>query len=130
MKKLLIIILSIFELIFYTFFMVLIDDITIENMALKQVIHFSSLIIIGTILYFIIRTILNLLKYKNKETIYMVSIWNIVLGIFFPILLIIILPNEGVQVFSIMLLVSTFYYGILINIVICILNSKVKKKKQ
>lgn len=130
MKKLLTIILSIFELIFYTFFMVLIDDITIENMALKQVVHFLSLIIIGTILYFIIRTILNLLKYKNKETIYMVSIWNIVLGIFFPILLIIILPNEGVQVFSIMLLVSTFYYGILINIVICILNSKVKKKKQ
>lgn len=130
MKKLITIILSIFELIFYTFFMVLIDDITIENVALKHVIHFSSLIVIGIILYFIIRTILNLLKYKNKEALYMVSIWNIILGIFFPIILIIILPNEGIQVFSIMLLVSTFYYGILINIFICVLNSIFKKKKQ
>lgn len=129
MKRFITIILAIFELVFYTFFMVLIDDITITNVALKQVVHFSSLLIIAILLYFILKLLLKLLKYPAKESLYMVCVYNIIIGIFFPIILIILIPNETLEVFSFLLLVSAFYYGILINIAISIINSLSRKKQ-
>jgi hypothetical protein len=122
MKKFIIIALSIFEFIFYTFFMFLIESITIESSILKLLLHFSSLILISVILYFIIHFILNKINLKAKKHIFQICIWNIIVGIVFPILLIIIIPNDTFTTFAFLLIVCTLYYGIFINICISLLN--------
>ena len=130
MEKFLIILFAIFEYIFYTFFMVLIEEIMIDNAILKLIIHFSSLTIISIVLYYIIRFLLDKLKLKSKKYIYKICIWNLIIGIVFPLLLIIIIPNENFTLFAFILIISTCYYGIFINLLLCILNYFLTNRKK
>lgn len=132
MTKLIIILFAIFEFIFYTFFMVLISEITITSALLKLIAHFASLIIISIILYFLIKLILNKLGLKSKKYIYLICLGNLIFGIIFPLILITIIPNEKFTIFALLLIISTCYYGIFINIIISLLNHFLtnRRKKQ
>ena len=130
MKKLIIVLSSVFELIFYTFFMVLIGSIPITNKALELVVHFLGLALVALIFYFLIRFILNMLDMKAKKYIYYIVIWNLILGLIAPVLLILIIPSEFLTTFAFLVLVSAVYYGILINVVICFLNYFLTNRKK
>ena len=130
MKKLIIVLSSVFELIFYTFFMVLIGSIPITNKALELVVHFLGLALAALIFYFLIRFILNMLDMKAKKYIYYIVIWNLILGLIAPVLLILIIPSEILTTFAFLVLVSAVYYGILINVVICFLNYFLTNRKK
>ena len=130
MKKLIIGLSSVFELIFYTFFMVLIGSIPITNKALELVVHFLGLALVALIFYFLIRFILNMLDMKAKKYIYYIVIWNLILGLIAPVLLILIIPSEILTTFAFLVLVSSVYYGILINVVICFLNYFLTNRKK
>lgn len=122
MKKAVIIFLAILELIMYTFLMTLVGSLTIYNSILKLFFHFSSLILISFLIYYIIRFILSRLKYKAKKYIYQVCVWNIIIGILFPIILIILIPNEAFTIFAFLMIICTCCYGIFINICISLEN--------
>ena len=130
MKKLIIGLSSVFELIFYTFFMVLIGSIPITNKALELVVHFLGLALVALIFYFLIRFILNMLDMKAKKYIYYIVIWNLILGLIAPVLLILIIPSEILTTFAFLVLVSSVYYGIRINVVICFLNYFLTNRKK
>lgn len=129
MNKFIIGILAIFEFLFYTFFMVLIGNMGLENEILKLVIHFGSLLVISTILYLLIKIILKKLNMNSKKSIYLIVIWNLVLGILFPGILSIIIPSEKIFLVSMVIIVSTIYYGIFINVFLSLLNFILTKDK-
>ena len=122
MKKFIIVLSSIFELIFYTFFMVLIESVEITNSLLSLVVHFLALFIVASAFYFLVRFVFNKLDMKAKKYIYYVVISNIIIGTIAPVLLIIIIPSEILTTFTFILLVSAIYYGLLINVIISFLN--------
>ena len=122
MKKFIIILASIFELIFYTFFMVLVESVEITNSLLSLVVHFLALFGVAGLFYFLIRFFLSKLDMKDKKYIYYIVISNIIISIFAPILLIIIIPSGVLTTFAFILLISAIYYGLFINIVISFLN--------
>ena len=130
MKKLIVVLSSIFELIFYTFFMVLIGSIPFTNKILELVVHFLGLALVAFLFYFLIRFILNKLDMKAKKYIYYIVIWNLILGLIAPVLLIIIIPSEILTTFAFLVLVSTVYYGIFINVAICFFNYFLTNRKK
>ena len=130
MKKLIVVLSSIFELIFYTFFMVLIGSIPFTNKILELVVHFLGLALVAFLFYFLIRFILNKLDMKAKKYIYYIVIWNLILGLIAPVLLIIIIPSETLTTFAFLVLVSTVYYGIFINVAICFFNYFLTNRKK
>ena len=67
---------------------------------------------------------------KAKKYIYYIVIWNLILGLIAPVLLIIIIPSEILTTFAFLVLVSSVYYGILINVVICFLNYFLTNRKK
>lgn len=67
MQKFLIVLSSIFEFIFYTFLMVLIDSIPITNSFLSFFVHFLSLIIVAFLFYLLIRFIFRKLEMRSKK---------------------------------------------------------------
>ncbi len=116
------IILAIIEFIVYTYLMVLVGSIEIDSSIISLILHFASLTIISFILYYLLRFILRKLKFYAKKDIYQVCLYNIGVGIFFPIVLIILIPNESFTTFAMLMIVSTGYYGIFVNILISIWN--------
>lgn len=122
MEVLIKIILAIFETLFYTFLMVEVGSLNISNQIVSLLIHFISLSVISLLLYFIIHFILKKLNLKAKKHLYHICIYNIVVGLIFPIILIIIIPNKKFEIFAGIMLVSTLYYGIFINILIALFN--------
>ena len=130
MKKFIIALSAIFEFIFYTFFMVLIGLIPISNKILELLLHFIGLFLVAILFYLIIRFLFQKLDMKAKKYIYYVGILNLVLGIFAPILLIIIIPNETLTLFAFLVLISSVYYGILINVLIFFFNYFLTNKKK
>ncbi len=122
MKKFIIFVSSIFELVFYTFFMVLLGNIEIMNVGLDLLIHFLSLIVVAGVFYFLIRFLFHKLGLRAKKDIYYVVVMNLLLGMVAPILLIILIPNETLTNFAFLILLSVVYYGFLINFIICLFN--------
>lgn len=122
MQKVVVIFLSILEFIIYTAWMVLIGSFTIDSAILKLILHFASLLIISILIYYVLHFILSKINWKSKKYIYQVCIMNIILGIIFPIVLIILIPNEGFTIFAFLLIVCTCYYGLFVNLCISILN--------
>ncbi len=116
------IILAIIEFIVYTYLMVLVGSIEIDNSVISLILHFASLTIISFILYYLLHFILRKLKFYAKKDIYQVCLYNIGVGIVFPIVLIILIPNESFTTFAMLMIVSTGYYGIFVNILISIWN--------
>lgn len=130
MKKFIIALSAIFEFIFYTFFMVLIGLIPINNKILELLLHFIGLFLVAILFYLIIRFLFQKLDMKAKKYIYYVGVLNLVLGIFAPILLIIIIPNETLTLFAFLVLISSVYYGILINVFVFFFNYFLTNKKK
>lgn len=130
MQKFLIVLSSIFEFVFYTFLMVLIDSIPITNSFLSFFVHFLSLIIVAFLFYLLIRFIFRKLEMRSKKDLYYVAIWNVILGAFAPVLLIVIIPSEILTTFSFLILVSAIYYGIFINILFCLFNHFLTNRKK
>ena len=130
MKKFIIALSAIFEFIFYTFFMVLIGLIPISNKILELLLHFIGLFLVAILFYLIIRFLFQKLDMKAKKYIYYVGVLNLVLGIFAPILLIIIIPNETLTLFAFLVLISSVYYGILINVFVFFFNYFLTNKKK
>ena len=130
MKKFIIALSAIFEFIFYTFFMVLIGLIPINNKILELLLHFIGLFLVAILFYLIIRFLFQKLDMKAKKYIYYVGILNLVLGIFAPILLIIIIPNETLTLFAFLVLISSVYYGILIDVLVFFFNYFLTNKKK
>ena len=122
MKKFIIVVSSIFELVFYTFFMVLLGNIEIMNAGLDLLVHFLSLIVVAGAFYFLIRFLFHKLGMRSKKDIYYVVVMNLLLGMVAPILLIILIPNETLTNFAFLILLSVVYYGFLINFIICLFN--------
>ena len=122
MKKFIVVLSSIFELVFYTFFMVLIGNVNITNQVISLIVHLLSMIVVASLFYFLIRFIFSKLEMKAKKYIYYMVIANFIVGAIVPVFLIIIIPNEALTTFAFLMVVSTIYYGIFINLVICILN--------
>ena len=122
MKKFIIVVSSIFELVFYTFFMVLLGNIEIMNAGLDLLVHFLSLIVVAGAFYFLIRFLFHKLGLRSKKDIYYVVVVNLMLGLIAPILLIILIPNETLTNFAFLVLLSVVYYGFLINFIICLFN--------
>ncbi len=122
MKKFIIVVSSIFELVFYTFFMVLLGNIEIMNAGLDLLVHFLSLIVVAGAFYFLIRFLFHKLGMRSKKDIYYVVVVNLMLGLIAPILLIILIPNETLTNFAFLVLLSVVYYGFLINFIICLFN--------
>ena len=122
MKKFIVFLSSVFEFVFYTFLMVLISLIPINNQALKLLVHFLGLILVAFLFYFLIRFIFNKLDMRAKKYIYYVAVVNLILGLIAPIFLILIIPSEVLTNFAFLVLVSSVYYGILINVLLCFFN--------
>ena len=122
MKKFIIVVSSIFELVFYTFLMVLLGNIEIMNAGLDLLVHFLSLIVVAGAFYFLIRFLFHKLGMRSKKDIYYVVVANLMLGLIAPILLIILIPNETLTNFAFLVLLSVVYYGFLINFIICLFN--------
>ena len=122
MKKFVMALSSVLEFVFYTFLMVLIGNINIMNPILDFIIHILSLIVVAFSFYFIIRFLFRKLNMQAKKYIYYVAIWNIILGVLVPILLIIIIPSEFLTNLAFLVMISTICYGIFINIIFCFLN--------
>ncbi len=129
MNKFITIILVIFEFLFYTLLMVLIESIPLTSETLKLLIHFGSIILISVILYFLIRFILHKLKMNSKKYLYLIPLSNVLIGTILPGLLVAIIPNEKIFWLFFAVIVSTIYYGVLINIMIVILNFLFTKDK-
>lgn len=127
MKRFVIGFLAIFELFFYTFFMVLLDSIPITYKVLDLFAHFISLIVVAFVFYFIMRLLFKKIKYAKKD-IYFVVVINLLISLILPVILMIFIPNETINTFLFLILVSAFYYGILINILICLFNYFLTKK--
>lgn len=127
MKKFILTLLAIFELLFYTVFMVLLDSIPITYKILDLFVHFISLIVVAFVFYFLIRLLFQKIKYSKKD-IYLVVVINLLVSLILPVILMIIIPSEIVSTFLFLILVSAFYYGILINIFICLFNYFLTKK--
>mgnify|MGYP001851590228 FL=1 len=127
MKKFILTLLAIFELLFYTVFMVLLDSIPITYKILDLFVHFISLIVVAFVFYFLIRLLFQKIKYSKKD-IYLVVVINLLVSLILPVILMIIIPSETVSTFLFLILVSAFYYGILINILICLFNYFLTKK--
>lgn len=127
MKKFILTLLAIFELLFYTVFMVLLDSIPITYKILDLLVHFISLIVVAFVFYFLIRLLFQKIKYSKKD-IYLVVVINLLVSLILPVILMIIIPSEIVSTFLFLILVSAFYYGILINIFICLFNYFLTKK--
>ncbi len=124
------IILAILETFLYTFFMIQIGSIEISNKIVSLLVHFISLSLISLILYFIIHFILSKLNLKAKKHLYHICIYNLFIGLIFPILLIIIIPNEKFEIFAMLMLVSTLYYGIFVNILLALFNYFLTNRKR
>lgn len=122
MNKLFVFLFCVFEFFFYTLFMVLVESLTINNVVLKSVVHFLSLIIISGLLYVIMKFIIKKLKLNVKKMLYLIPIWNLVLGLVAPVLVLVIIPSETLATLAVVLMISTVYYGLFINITLCILN--------
>ena len=122
MKKFIVVLSSIFELVFYTFFMVLIGNVNITNQVISLIVHFLSMIVVASLFYFLIRFIFSKLEMKAKKYIYYMVIANFIVGAIVPVFLIIIIPNEALTTFAFFFFFCTIYYGIFINLVVCILN--------
>ena len=122
MQKVVVISLSILEFLIYTTFMVFVGNFIIDSAILKLILHFTSLCFISIIIYYVLHFILLKLNWKSKKYIYQICIWNIVLGIIFPIVLIILIPNEGFTTFAFLLIVCTCIYGLFVNLCLSILN--------
>lgn len=122
MKKYIICILAIFETIIYTFGMVLVSNFTITNKSLIFIINSITLVGISILIYFLYRFILNKLKYPLKPNLYYISLFNILFGLLVPVILMIIIPNETFSILMFTILIATFFYGILSNLFISILN--------
>ena len=129
MEKFIVFLSSVFEFIFYTFLMVLIGCIPINNQALKLLVHFLGLIFVAFFFYILIRFIFNKLDMRAKKYIYYVASLNILIGLIAPVIMIIILPNDTLFVICFLSLLSTICYGIFINVVICFLNYFFTNKK-
>ena len=127
MKKFILTLLAIFELLFYTVFMVLLDSIPITYKILDLFVHFISLTVVAFVFYFLIRLLFQKIKYSKKD-IYLVVVINLLVSLILPVILMIIIPSETVSTFLFLILVSAFYYGILINIFICLFNYFLTKK--
>ena len=127
MKKFILTLLAIFELLFYTVFMVLLDSIPITYKILDLFVHFISLIVVAFVFYFLIRLLVQKIKYSKKD-IYLVVVINLLVSLILPVILMIIIPSDSVSTFLFLILVSAFYYGILINILICLFNYFLTKK--
>ena len=130
MRKFLIVLSSIFEFIFYTFFMVLIDSIPFTSSLFRFFVHFLALIVVAIVFYFLICFIFRKLEMRGKKYLYYVAIWNIILGVFAPVLLIIIIPSEFLTTVSFLILVGTIYYGIFINFIFCLCNHFLTNRKK
>lgn len=130
MKKFIVVLSSIFEFIFYTFFMVLVGLLPVNNKILELLIHFLGLFLVAMLFYYLIRFLLNKLNMKAKKYIYYVGIMNLVLGIIAPIILIFIIPNEILTLFVFLVLISTAYYGIIINVVLFFFNYFLTNKRR
>lgn len=126
MKKFILTLLAIFELLFYTVFMVLLDSIPITYKILDLFVHFISLIVVAFVFYFLIRLLFQ--KLSILKDIYLVVVINLLVSLILPVILMIIIPSEIVSTFLFLILVSAFYYGILINILICLFNYFLTKK--
>lgn len=122
MEKFIVVISAIFEFIFYTFFMVLVDSFQITNKILDLLVHFLGLFVVSCIFYFLMRIILQKLNVQINKYIYYVVVLNLIFGLVVPILLIFIIPSEKIITFSFLVLVSSIYYGLLINAFLCIFN--------
>lgn len=122
MNKLFVFLFCVFEFFFYTLFMVLVESLTINNVVLKSVVHFLSLVIISGLLYVIMKFIIKKLKLNVKKMLYLIPIWNLVLGLVAPVLVLVIIPSETLSTLAVVLMISTVYYGLFINITLCILN--------
>lgn len=127
MKKFILTLLAIFELLFYTVFMVLLDSIPITYKILDLFVHFISLVVVAFVFYFLIRLLFQKIKYSKKD-IYLVVVINLLVSLILPVILMIIIPSDSVSTFLFLILVSAFYYGILINILICLFNYFLTKK--
>ena len=100
MHKFIIISLAIFEFLFYTVIMVLVGSIPLTSNILKIIIHFVSIITISFILYFLIKLILKKLKMNIKKYLYLIPLWNFLIGTIFISLLAAIIPSEKFFYFS------------------------------
>ena len=127
MKKFILTLLAIFELLFYTVFMVLLDSIPITYKILDLFVHFISLVVVAFVFYFLIRLLFQKIKYSKKD-IYLVVVINLLVSLILPVILMIIIPSDSVSTFLFLILVSAFYYGILINILICLFDYFLTKK--
>ncbi len=127
MKKFVLTLLAIFELLFYTVFMVLLDNIPITYKILDLLVHFISLIVVAFVFYLLIRLLFKKIKYLKKD-IYLVVVINLMVSLILPVILMIIIPSDSVRTFLFLILVSAFYYGILINVFISLFNYFLTKK--
>lgn len=127
MKKFVLTLLAIFELLFYTVFMVLLDSIPITYKILDLLVHFISLIVVAFVFYLLIRLLFKKIKYLKKD-IYLVVVINLMVSLILPVILMIIIPSDSVSTLLFLILVSAFYYGILINVFISLFNYFLTKK--
>lgn len=127
MKKFILTLLAIFELLFYTVFMVLLDSIPITYKILDLFVHFISLVVVAFVFYLLIRLLFKKIKYLKKD-IYLVVVINLMVSLILPVILMIIIPSDSVSTFLFLILVSAFYYGILINVFISLFNYFLTKK--
>ena len=110
--------------------MVLVGLLPVNNKILELLIHFLCLFLVTMLFYYLIRFLFNKLDMKAKKYIYYVGIMNLVLGIIAPIILIFIIPNEILTLFVFLVLISTAYYGIIINVVLFFFNYFLTNKRR
>lgn len=117
------VLLSIFEFIFYTFFMVLVSLINIKSLFLKNSLTYLSLFLVSLILYYLLRAILRKINMPAEKNLYIIPILNIIISFSIATLLVKLFPkNIGTSMIALLIYMSLIYYGILINLIICILN--------
>ena len=122
MKRLVAIFLAIFEFIFYTFFMLLVSSIDIKIKFLKVVVYFGALVGISLVLYFLMRFILSKIDVNVRRYLYLVVVLNLLMGIIGPAVILVILPNKFLFGLGMVMMVGTLYYGLIVNMMICMLN--------
>ncbi len=122
MKRLVAIFLAIFEFIFYTFFMLLVSSIDIKIKFLKVVVYFGALVGISLVLYFLMRFILSKIDVNVRRYLYLVVVLNLLMGIIGPAVILVILPNKFLFGLGMVMMVGTLYYGLIVNLMICMLN--------
>ncbi len=127
MKKLINCLCAIFEFMFFTFLMICIDSIEIPNLIVEIIVHFLGFIVTSFLLYLLFSFILKKLKMFDSKRIYMISVWNLGLGLLVPIILSILIPSIQIRNFSTFVLFSTFYYGLLTNFCLIVFNFTLTK---